>query len=55
MTGDSGNGGGRPVLEVEGLRKQYGATTSLRDVSLARSTSARCWRCWATTAPASRR
>jgi ABC-type sugar transport system ATPase subunit len=24
-----------PVLEVEGLRKQYGATTALRDVSLA--------------------
>jgi D-xylose transport system ATP-binding protein len=27
--------GGRTVLEVEGLSKQYGATTALRDVSLA--------------------
>jgi D-xylose transport system ATP-binding protein len=26
--------GDRPVLAVEGLRKQYGATTALRDVSL---------------------
>ena len=25
----------RPVLEVDGLSKQYGATTALRDVSIA--------------------
>ena len=31
---DKDNGSGRPVLEVEGLRKQFGATTALRDVSL---------------------
>jgi D-xylose transport system ATP-binding protein len=30
----AGADGTRPVLEVEGLRKQFGATTALRDVSL---------------------
>ncbi len=30
-----GNGAAKAVLEVEDLRKQYGATTALRDVSLA--------------------